>query len=91
MKWTSTSTESSSVSELDWNSSLSVDNTSSSSEENEDYLLLFPLLKYLISGRKRHRVEYYLHVVDSWTELEFKEHLRVERITAILLIGNIYF
>lgn len=38
-----TSTECLSASELDWNNnSLSIGNTSSSSEEN-DYLLLFPL------------------------------------------------
>lgn len=89
---TSSSTESSNTSEIDWNnSSLSISNTSSSSEENDGYLLLFPLMKYLISGRKRHRVEHYLHIVDNWTDLEFKEHLRVERITAIRLIGNIHF
>lgn len=87
----STSTESSSISEIDWNnSSLPVSNTSASSEENDYHLLLFPLMKYLISGRKRHRVEHYLHIVENWTDLEFKEHLRVKRVTAIRLIGNIY-
>lgn len=87
---TSTSTENSSTSETDWNNSLSIsDDTSSSSEEDD--LLLFPLIKYLISGLKRHRIENYLHIVDSWTDLEFKEHLRIERITAIRLIGNTYY
>lgn len=92
-----TSTENSSIS--DWSnssfslneaSSLTVSNKSSSSEENEECLLLFPLMKHLISGRKRHRVEDYINTVDSWTDSEFKEHLRIKRTTAILLIGNIY-
>lgn len=62
---TSTKQENLSTSETDWNnSSLSTSNTSSSSEENDD--IFFPLMKYLISGRKRHRVEHYLHVVDNW-------------------------
>lgn len=92
-----TSTENSSIS--DWSnssfslneaSSLTVSNKSSSSKENEECLLLFFLMKHLISGRKRHRVEDYINTVDSWTDSEFKEHLRINRITAILLIGNIY-
>ncbi|XP_036140521.1 protein ANTAGONIST OF LIKE HETEROCHROMATIN PROTEIN 1-like isoform X2 [Monomorium pharaonis] len=85
---TSTSTESSDISEISWNSSFSV-NTSLNSEENDSCILLLPLLKYLINGRKKHRVEHYLHVVDSWTDLEFKEHLRVERTTAIQLIDEL--
>ncbi|XP_019699512.2 protein ALP1-like [Harpegnathos saltator] len=88
---TSISTEDSSNSEIDWNnSSLSIDDTSFSSEENDGYLLLFPLMKYLISGCKRHRVEDYLHVVDSWTDLEFKEHLRIKRNLAIRLIDELH-
>ncbi|XP_011144149.2 uncharacterized protein LOC105185963 [Harpegnathos saltator] len=88
---TSTNTEDSSNSEIDWNnSSLSIDDTSFSSEENDGYLLLFPLMKYLISGCKRHRVEDYLHVVDSWTDLEFKEHLRIKRNLAIRLIDELH-
>lgn len=89
---TSTSTEDSSTSDIDWdNTSLSAGNISSSSEENDNYLLLFPLIKYLLSGHKRNRVEHYLHIVDSWTDLEFKEHLRIKRITAIRLIGNVQY
>ncbi|XP_032690679.1 protein ANTAGONIST OF LIKE HETEROCHROMATIN PROTEIN 1-like [Odontomachus brunneus] len=79
-------TESLSSSETDWNSSISISNTSSSSEENDSYLMLFPLLKYLTNGRKRHRIEHYLYIVDSCTDLEFKEHLRVKRTTANQLI-----
>lgn len=92
-----TSTDNSSISDRNNSSfssneasSLTVSNKSSSSEENEECLLLFPLMKHLISGRKRHRVEDYINTVDSWTDLEFKEHLRIKRTTAILLIGNIH-
>lgn len=86
---TSTSTEDSSTSETDSNTnSLSV-NTFSSEEDDGD-LMLFPLMRYLCSGHKRNKVENYLHIVDSWSDFEFKKHLRVERILAISLIGNIY-
>lgn len=78
-----------SSSEIDWNSS-SLYNTSSSSEEDAEYLLLFPLIRYLINGCKRNRVENYINIVDSWTDLEFKEHLRIQRTTANQLIGNFY-
>jgi len=41
--------------------------TSSSSDENHD-LLLFLLLHYLTTGfgRKKHRIENYLLIIDSW-------------------------
>jgi len=42
-----------------------------------------------MNGHKRHRIKYYLHVVDSWTNSEFKKHLRINRITTIRLIDNI--
>ncbi|XP_071649574.1 uncharacterized protein [Temnothorax longispinosus] len=88
---TSTSTEDSSTNDIDWNNtSLSASNISSSSEENDNYLLIFPLMKYLLSGHKRNRVEHYLNIVDSWTDLEFKEHLRIQRITAIRLIDELH-
>lgn len=67
------------------NSSNSTISTTSNEEENED-ILLFPLMHYLMNGRKRHRVEDYLHIVDSWTDQEFKEHLRLNRYTALILI-----
>jgi len=68
------------------NSSTNSSVISSSSDENHD-LLLFPLLHYLITGRKRHRIENYLLIIDSWTDQEFKEHLRLNRHTAQKLIG----
>lgn len=56
--------------------------------ENDSNALYFPLMQYLSCGRKRHYVENYLQLVESWTEYEFKEHLRLSRQTALQLIGN---
>lgn len=71
--------------------SISTSSVSSTSieEENEEGALFFPLMHHLMSGRKRHRVEDYLQVVDSWTNQEFKEHLRLNRHTAIILIEEL--
>jgi len=44
--------------------------TYSSDEDHVD--LFFPLLHYLMTGRKRHRIENYL-LIDSWRNQEFKE------------------
>lgn len=71
------------------------DNNSETSEldgywmnRNVENALLFPLFKYLTTGKKRNRVEEYLLVVDSWSDSEFKEHLRLQRSVADQLIGN---
>lgn len=67
--------------------------TSCSSDEDYADLLLFPLLHYLTTGRKRHRIENFLLITDSWTDQEFKEHMRLNRHTAQRLIGmkHIYY
>lgn len=44
-------------------------------------------------NNEKHRIANYLAVIDSWTDQEFKEHLRINRHTASILIGiiiNIY-
>lgn len=67
------------------------DSTSSSSDDgdgNED-LLLFPLMLHLTSGERRQRIANYLQIIDSWTDEEYKQHLRLNRYTASKLIGNI--
>lgn len=70
----------------------SVSLSNNSSDEDHADLLLFPLLHYLTNGRKRHRIEDYLVIIDSWTDEEFKEHLRLNRNTAQKLIGiNIHY
>lgn len=67
-------------------SSDSTDNIRLSSSEDED-LLLFPLLKFLTSGQRRHRVKNYLELINSWSNEEFKQHMRISRQTARMLIG----
>lgn len=81
----SDSTNSSEMQELDSSSSGSI--TSSSSDEEHADLLFFPLLHYLTTGRRRHSITNYLLIIDSWTNEEFKEHLRLNRHTAQKLIG----
>ncbi|XP_018359046.1 PREDICTED: putative nuclease HARBI1 [Trachymyrmex cornetzi] len=57
-------------------------------EDDGDSTLYFPLMRYLFSGRKRYRVEQYLEIVESWTEQEFKEHMRLPRQIVFLLIAE---
>lgn len=54
--------------------------------EDENDTLFFPLMHYLIR-LKRRRVDDYLHIIDSWSDSEFKDRLRVSRLTASRLIG----
>lgn len=73
-------------------SSNTEDSASSSSGDGEgdNDLLLFPLMLYLTSGRRRQRIKNYLQIIDSWTDQEYKQHLRLNRYTASKLLGNIY-
>ncbi|KAJ8725491.1 hypothetical protein PYW08_003674 [Mythimna loreyi] len=54
------------------------------SDEEED-TLFFPLMQYLIRLRRK-RVDDYLHIIDSWTDAEFKNRMRLSRKTAYRLI-----
>ncbi|XP_066585161.1 uncharacterized protein [Prorops nasuta] len=56
-------------------------------EERDD--ILFPLLQFLLNGRRRHRVDNYIETVHQWTDEEFKEHLRLRRHTAYVLIHEL--
>lgn len=56
------------------------------SDEEED-TLFFPLMQYLIRLRRK-RVDDYLHIIDSWTDTEFKNRMRLSRKTTYRLIGN---
>lgn len=56
-------------------------------EHDDDDKLFFPLMQYLIRLRKK-RVDDYLHIVDSWTELEFKNRLGLSKKTSYQLIGK---
>ncbi|KYN08277.1 Putative nuclease HARBI1 [Cyphomyrmex costatus] len=85
----SSSDESSALEELSSSESSNSSVTSSSDEDHAD-LLFFPLLHYLTTGRKRHRIENYLLIIDSWTNQEFKEHLRLNRHTVQKLIDELH-
>lgn len=67
-------------------SSSSTDDISDSSDSEEDDLLLF-LMRFLMNNKRKRHIENYLDIVDSWSDLEFKEHLRISRRTAVKLIG----
>lgn len=51
-------------------------------------------MKFLMNNNRRYRIENYFEVINSWSDQEFKQHLRINRHTALILIGiiiNIYF
>jgi len=81
-------TSSTSESSIILNSSTNSATSTSNEEESED-VLLFPMMHHLMSTRKRHRIENYLQVVDSWTNQEFREHLRLNRRTVLTLIEEL--
>lgn len=56
--------------------------------DDDDDKLFFPLMQYLIRLRKK-RVDDYLHIVDSWSELEFKNRLGLSKKTSYQLIGKL--
>lgn len=77
-------------------------NSSYSSDDNEplsddswtektikDDPIFFPLIQNVIFGNRRYRVENYLQLVESWTNMEFQEHLRLPRNIAYQLIGKL--
>ncbi|CAL1672739.1 unnamed protein product [Lasius platythorax] len=90
METVSSISSDSSTSNDSWSewSSIASDDNWIHNNDNED-VLLFPLLKYLTSGNKRHRVEDYLLVIESWSDLEFKEHFRLSRKIAYQLIDEL--
>lgn len=59
----------------------------SSEDDNDCDTLFFPLMQYLIRLRRK-RVDDYLHIVESWTDIEFKNRLGLSRKTAYQLIGK---
>lgn len=87
----SISTSSSSTTLNDLNSSSSSSSTDDVGNSSSDDDLLFPLMKFLTSGKKRRRIENYLDIINSWSDLEFKQHLRINRRTALILIDIIIF
>ncbi|XP_044577083.1 putative nuclease HARBI1 [Cotesia glomerata] len=57
--------------------------------DNETDELFEPLMKYLMTGCRKERVENYLNVVKAWTDAEFKENFRLPRTTAYHLINEL--
>ncbi|XP_063620121.1 uncharacterized protein LOC134792749 [Cydia splendana] len=64
------------------------DSSEYESQGEEEDTLFFPLMQYLIRLRRR-RVDDYLHIVDSWTDGEFKNRMRLSRKTAYRLIDDL--
>ncbi|XP_059050142.1 uncharacterized protein LOC131845122 [Achroia grisella] len=62
--------------------------SSDDDEEDESDRLFFPLMQYLLR-LKRKRVDDYLHIIDSWTDSEFKNRMRMSRKTTLSLIGDL--
>ncbi|XP_018404592.1 PREDICTED: putative nuclease HARBI1 [Cyphomyrmex costatus] len=62
---------------------------SSTDNEDDNDALFFPLIRYLTSGHKKQKVKNYLRIVASWTNSEFKEHLRLSRRTTYQLIDEL--
>lgn len=71
-----------------WSDMSSVKSESCEDEDEEDRLF-FPLMQYLIRLRRK-RVDDYLHIVESWSDSEFKNRLRLSRKTAHRLIGKFW-
>jgi len=81
--------ETAEISDSDTSSSNISEFSNMSTEDSwtdEEDMLFFLLFKHLSFGVKRRKVENYLTIVESWSNSEFKEHLRLSRRTAYQLI-----
>ncbi|RVE54817.1 hypothetical protein evm_000584 [Chilo suppressalis] len=88
---TETTLISSDDSDTSWGDSLSIKQESDLDddvEDPDDDRLFFPLMHYLIRLRRK-RVDDYLHIIESWTDYEFKKRLRLSRKTAFRLIDDL--
>ncbi|KYN21772.1 PREDICTED: putative nuclease HARBI1 [Trachymyrmex cornetzi] len=66
-----------------------MEDSSTDNNEDDNDAFFFPLIKYLTSGHKRQKVKNYLEIVASWTNSEFKEHLRLSRRATYKLIDEL--
>lgn len=73
-----------------WSDICSIKSEYSEDDDDDEDRLFFPLMQYLVR-LKRIRIDDYLHIIESWTDAEFKNRLRLERKTAYRLIGNCVF
>ncbi|XP_045785098.1 protein ALP1-like [Maniola jurtina] len=71
----------------DWSDASSI-RSEFSEDDNDEDRLFFPLMHYLIRLRRK-RVDDYLHIVESWTEVEFKNRLGLSRKLAYRLIDEL--
>lgn len=71
-----------------WSDVCSYKSESSDEYDDDEDRLFIPLMQYLIRLRRK-RVDDYLHIIDSWTDPEFKNRLRLSRKTAYRLIGEL--
>lgn len=85
----SSSSSSSSSSDSNDNQSDISSDDSWAEETIKDDPIFFPIMQDLIFGNRRNRVENYIYLVESWTNMEFQEHLRLRRNTTYQLIGKL--
>ncbi|CAH2086687.1 unnamed protein product [Euphydryas editha] len=71
-----------------WSDICDIRSEFSEDDDDEEDRLFFPLMQYLIRLRRK-RVDDYLHIVDSWSDTEFKNRLRISRKTAYRLIDDL--
>lgn len=89
------SSSSSSSSSSDDDDSSSEDSFLTMVEDEEEDLLLFPLLNHIPTGKRKINVMNYMATIDSWSEAEYKSHLRINwrtviKLTATLFINKIF-
>lgn len=83
----SSSNSSSSSSSSDDNELSSDDNWTEQAMKNDP--IFFPLMQNLIFDNRRYRVENYVQLIESWTNMGFIEHLRLRKNIAYQLIGKL--
>lgn len=68
-----------------WSDVCSLKSKSSEKSEDDNETLFFPIMHYFLR-LKRKRVDDYVHIIDSWNDVEFKDRLGVYKSTASKLI-----
>lgn len=74
------SSSSSSDTSSDTSSNATNTDTNESVDDGQDILL--PIMQLLFRGERRYRIQNYLDTVNRWSDAEFREHLRLERLVA---------
>ncbi|XP_066589549.1 putative nuclease HARBI1 [Prorops nasuta] len=58
-------------------------------ENEEEMKILFPLYRILIEVERRNHIECYLHIIENYTENEFKKHFRLSRTIVQQIISDL--